>query len=296
MAGVGLVLGMAISLTGCDGSQTFERPVASTAATFPATWDDDLLVGTSTTPSKPGFEAEEVGVARYADDGKGIYYVIGWLVEPELDSRKYDIVHVSEIAGTPEIVPAETEAGIPIDVLADQRIDVDAWTRDIGPSPKGTLSARIGKKNDAHTATVVITGSSQDEKTLTVWDSGTCYCAKWFDDRTLLVAVEGKRRKGALLRVDVTSGRTDVIRELSSQSVDRIVVDPEGFALFDVNDYSSTTSFVGELYRYDGASGAVRPLGPVSMMGWWDYSPKYNRLIERSEDEPVVLERRLPEQ
>lgn len=254
------------------------------------------------------FDESVVWATRYAPDGVGIYYLLEYMSGE--DESEQQVAFLKTIGSEPTTVSAENPS-VPKDIVylyenehaGYAGIDgSDADAAKIGPPSGGTYSADLdpftGEEGAPLSVRDVATGT---RRMLKVWPSGELSAGLWLDGKTLLVALSGRDDDCASLElVSVDSQRTETVFTIPCTPVgdegayiDRIVLDPEGFVLFDVD--TSWDDGVATLYRYDVQTRRAQRLGSVCDFGSWDYSPARNTIVEPDvAGEYGLVERPLP--
>jgi hypothetical protein len=195
-----------------------------------------------------------------------------------------------DVAVEVEQGPGGTIATLPSDAL------MNGW----GSSPDGVLSAASADATRPGPAMAITDKTTGTRKVFLVRVSGYMSAAGWLNDRTLLVGLSRcGDNAGRLMLLDAMTGRTTTVlrvaplRVHSPVTIDRIVADPEGFAVFSVYNPFLTYQW-SWLYRYDVASRSVECMGVVPQDADWDYSPSRNAIVALDPESGGLMEWPLP--
>jgi hypothetical protein len=288
-------------LTGCAGTRTTPNttsvaPESSLPATRSASanWPDLRLtkrkVASHAILRSPkldhggsGWEADGVETIRYDTDGRRIFFSLGWtnqLDDGSVDDGFYDI---ATIKARPKPVKLENLPRL-------LRSTFGYWDEELpvyGISPGGKYAADEPDNPDAFERLVVVITdqSSGSTRTLEIPDSAqyNMVNASWFGDHTLAVAMgdNDPGQKGRLILLDVLTGDTKTVADISPRRgnlalIERVVADPSGFVVFDL-DSNSDYTYAVHLYRCDLATGRIIDLHVSAPPQGWDYSPVTGR-------------------
>lgn len=255
----------------------------------------------SETEPESVFDRSDVIATRYAPDGVGIYYLMEYTSGEVLE-------HQVGYLKTVDSAPTTVSVGHPsvprdIEFLYDEQnasfAEIDdnaAVAAKIGPPPGGKYIADLYPYwEESGVPLSVDDAKSGLNRMVKVWPSGELSAGLWLDDETLLVALSMRDDDSASIElVSVGSKRSETVFTVPyTPYIDRMVFDPEGFVLFDVD--TSVDEGFATLYRYDVRTRRVQRVGSVRDSGAWDYCPARNTIVEPdAAGENGLVERPLP--
>ena len=277
-----------VAAAGPTPTSTTDAETATTEATATPASDDleappvksDSEAKTHKAPSRDKRWPFEAHCPRYAADGIGIYYAMEYHIGED-GLWGFEVLYRQTIGSPPVVVSADA-TGVPAEVR-------DTWSRSLLGQRQTSASLRMaacGPRRTGGEATPLwwSTRRPGSARTAATFDSGQLWHAVWLDDNTVLAGLslceDGSCR---LELVDIPTGQTTTVFRVAQTrrdmpvSIDRMLFDPEGFALF-----SAGVDLTAEptLYRYDVEERVTKRLCDVAWLGHWDYSPSRNMLVQ----------------
>lgn len=263
-----------------------------------------LLVVASTAPAVARFfgsvQSETLwrfSAPRYGADGRGVY----WVAEHGAGGDwEREIRYAAGVGSTSRRV-RRLDRGVPPEIPSRLRAGSTRGSVScvIGDSPSGRLTASARGEASLEDSAVLTVVDRRTGETLRThrWKDGRVDSVEWLTEEAVLVARSKCERGSArleLIRLDNPSELL-IIQVLpgtgGTPSIDRIVADPEGFAVFSVSMSSGGSR--SPLYRFDARALSIGSAGQVPSGGNWDFSPERDTVVTTGGPEDAPLEERL---